>query len=367
MPTLSVQFADRTCPILIEAGALASLGRVVRDHAPHRRAILFVDAAIETTHGAVAADALRGSGYDVTTTTLIADEKRKTLETVRSLYESMLAARLDRSSPVIALGGGIIGDIAGFAAATYLRGVPLIQVPTTLLAMVDASIGGKTGVNHPLPGGGLGKNLIGAFWQPRAVVADPLVLQSLKDRDFRCGLAECLKHGLIEDASLLQEIEDTLPAILQRDTAALTRLIHRSAAIKARIVATDERETGLRALLNLGHTFGHAIEAQPDLHVQHGEAVAIGLVAAAHCAQHLNRLAPDVTHTIAALVERCGLPARLPAPVSVTQLMQAMAHDKKVVNDQWRLILPSALGRSEITTDVGETSIRAAWTAVGGT
>lgn len=370
MPTLSVPLPDRSCPVLIEPGALAQLGAVVRDIAPHPRALLIVDRAIDSTHGKSARRSLREAGFETTSATLLAEESAKTLEAVRPLYERMLAARLERSSPVIALGGGIVGDVAGFAAATYLRGVPVVQVPTTLLAMVDASIGGKTGVNHPLPGGpaatgGLGKNLIGAFWQPRAVLADPLVLKTLDPRELRCGLAECIKHAMIADAALLEFIEHHITAILEAEPETLTALVERSATIKARIVAEDERESGCRALLNLGHTFAHAIEAQSQLNLRHGEAVAIGLYAAVNGARSTGRLNDEDADRVLALIERCGLPVRLPAPVPAATLQRAMAHDKKVARDRLRLILPRGLGRAEIVDDVPPDLVINAWRSVG--
>jgi 3-dehydroquinate synthase len=351
--------------------------------------MLVMDANVVEPHGAVASQSLRDSGYDVVASTLTADEKKKTLASVESLYRAMLAAKLERRSPVIALGGGIIGDIAGFAAATYLRGVPLINVPTTLLAMIDASIGGKTGVNFPLPeSNDLGKNLIGAFWQPRVVLADPAVLLTLQRRDLACGLAECIKHAIIADAALLQWIHDYAGEILTLVVARWEELIVRSVAIKAAIVAQDERESGRRALLNLGHTFAHAIESISDLDIRHGEAVAIGLIAACEVARSLKRMAPDEFTLIHQTITRCDLPSLLVkdcagAPMrepraldldleracadqlTVDRLMQAMAFDKKVLDGQRRLVLPRGLGAAEVVDDVPEQFVRAAWRDIG--
>jgi 3-dehydroquinate synthase len=288
------------------------------------------------------------------------------------MYTAMLAFRLERQGPVVALGGGIVGDVAGFAAATWLRGVPLVQVPTTLLAMVDAAIGGKTGVNHPLPPDPagrreLGKNLIGAFWQPRAVVVDPLVLRTLPERDFRCGLAECIKHGLLADAGLLSFIEARLQGIIELDTETLTELIARGAQIKVAIVQEDEREAGRRALLNLGHTFAHVIEPIEALDLRHGEAVAIGICVAARCARETGRLARDDEKRISDLLGRAGLPTRLPRPIDAQRLIDGMGYDKKVARGRLRLVLPIAPGRAEIVDDVPEEAIICAWHAVGAT
>jgi 3-dehydroquinate synthase len=275
------------------------------------------------------------------------------------------AAGLERGSPVVALGGGIVGDTAGFAAATFMRGVPLVQVPTTLLAMVDAAIGGKTGVNYGLPGDGLGKNMIGAFWQPRAVVVDPLVLETLDPRDFRCGLAECIKHALIADASLLGFLAERAAAIRRLDTDALVTLIERCARIKVEIVQQDERETGRRALLNLGHTFAHALEARKHTDLRHGEAVAIGLVAAARCAVRTGRLSAADEQRIGSVLEAFDLPLRMPTPIGVSELVATMRYDKKVAAGRLRLVLPAGLGAAEITDDVPADAVSAAWAHVG--
>jgi 3-dehydroquinate synthase len=370
MHTIDVVLPTQSHQIRIEPGLLAHLGETAREVAPHERALLAVDGNVIEPHGRLARESLEAAGYRVLVHELVADEKKKTLQTVQDMYAAMLAVRLERGSPVIALGGGVVGDVAGFAAATYLRGVPLLQAPTTLLAMVDASIGGKTGVNHPLPSEGahaseLGKNLVGAFWQPRAVVIDPLVLRTLQPRDFRCGLAECIKHGVLADAGLFAFIESNIKRICEVDVDVLTELIARSARVKVAIVQEDEREAGRRALLNLGHTFAHAIEPIEALDLRHGEAVAIGLCAAARCAGETGRLDSEVEQRIARLLEQAGLPTRLPRPVEVEPLIDTMGYDKKVAGGTMRLILPIALGRARIVTDVPEKVIVTAWRAVG--
>lgn len=369
-----------TYAIVIEPGALDRLGALMRDavgndlapSAPRTDStFLAADAAIAATHAAAARRALESAGWTVHAAQIAAEEKEKTLDTVRSLYAAMLEARMERSSPLVALGGGMVGDVAGFAAATYLRGVPLVHVPTTLLAMVDAAIGGKTAVNFPLPraaggdGPASGKNLIGAFWPPRLVVADPRVLRTLPPRELRCGLAECVKHAIIADAGLLALIEARAAAILGGDEGAQTELIARSSAVKVAIVQRDERESGPRALLNLGHTFAHVIEPIPELGLHHGEAVAIGLCAAATAAAATGRLGRADADAIPRILARLGLPTALARPASAAALMRAMAYDKKVERGRMRLVLPRAIGAAEIADDVPRGVVEAAWRAVG--
>jgi len=370
MHTIDVTLPSRRYEIHIQPGLLHGLGPIVASLCPHARAMLAVDAKIADTHGRTARQSLEAAGFGIRRHEIVAEEGRKTLEAVRGCYDAMLAARLDRRSPLVALGGGIVGDVAGFAAATYLRGVPLIHVPSTLLAMVDASIGGKTGVNFPLPAssGGptrLGKNLVGAFWQPHAVLIDPEVLSTLDPRQFRCGLAESVKHGILGDAELFAFIESSREAILGKNIEVVTELIARSAQVKVEIVQEDEREAGRRALLNLGHTFAHAIEPIGSLALHHGEAVAIGLCAAADCAERAGRLSGEMPDRIRGLLESLGLPIRLPQAVAIPALIHAMGFDKKVERDRRRLILPTGLGRAEIVEDVPPEVVNAAWRAVG--
>ncbi len=362
-----MSLGERSYPVLVGPGLVGSLGEIVAECLPQNpRAMIIADEQLAPPFLEAAQSSLGAAGYTATTVRMAASEQHKSLATVSALYAAMLAAGLDRGSPVVAAGGGIIGVTAGFAAATYLRGVPLVLVPTTLLAMVDASIGGKTGVNAPLPGGGLGKNLIGAIWQPAAVVADTDALAGLDARTLRSGLAECVKAALIADASLLDFIEQRAEAILARSTEALVELIERSVRIKAAIVESDERETHRRAWLNLGHTFAHAIEAQPGLGLSHGEAVAIGLVAAAHYAAGSGRLDEASRRRVKAVLERLGLQVRLPRPVEVDQLLAAMQYDKKVSAGRVRLVVPKGLGAVEFEEHVDEKLLLAAWKEVAG-
>lgn len=365
MPTISVNLPAGAYTITVEPGILDRLGETVQSVAPHGRALLAVDAAIAQTHGIKVERSLRQAGYDLAIVHVTASETHKTMQAVQRIHGVMLAQRLERGSPVIAMGGGIVGDVAGFAAATYLRGVPLIQVPTTLLAMVDAAIGGKTGVNAPLPEGGMGKNLIGAFWQPRTVVADVQTLSTLDRRHVRCGLAECIKHAMIADAGLLDAIQDGLQSFLEHDVQALTRLIARSAAVKAEIVQSDEREAGRRALLNLGHTFAHVIEPIASLQLQHGEAVAIGLCAAAQTAVLLGACDGGYARKVRDVIAQVGLPTQLSQSVKVGDLMNAMAYDKKIVDGRMRIILPVGSGCAQIAEHVPSELIEQAWQHVG--
>ncbi|MHC4414775.1 MAG: 3-dehydroquinate synthase [Planctomycetota bacterium] len=363
--TIHVRLGDASYDVTIEPGLLERLGSLVARVAPSRQVLLAVDERIASRHGLVAGKSLEAAGCAPVAVHLAAAESHKTLTTVQQIYQAMLAGGLERRDPVVALGGGIVGDTAGFAAATYLRGVPLIQVPTTLLAMVDAAIGGKTGVNFDLPDGGLGKNMIGAFWQPKAVFIDPEVLRTLDPRDLRCGLAECVKHALIADAPLLDVLADQAAAIERLEQDRLVALIERCVRIKVAIVERDEREAGRRAWLNLGHTFAHAMESVGDLGLRHGEAVAVGLVGAAHCAADTGRLQPPDLERVTRLLEVLKLPQRLPRPVDVDRLMRAMRFDKKTAGGCIRLVLPSGLGAVEITDDVPSEVVEAAWARLG--
>jgi len=274
-------------------------------------------------------------------------ERAKTLKTVAQVLDRMAELHLTRQSAVLAFGGGVVGDIAGFAASIYMRGVSVVQIPTTLLAQVDSSIGGKTGVNHRA-----GKNLIGTFHQPRLVLADPSLLQKLPDREYATGLYEALKYGVIRDATLFDDFENRLPAIRNRDRSVLERLVLRCAGIKAEIVSADEREAGPRRILNFGHTIGHGIEAASRYaRVNHGEAVAYGMIAACRIAQRLERLLP----TEAARIENAILSiGRLPplGHLTVRQVLKALQHDKKIRDGRLHFVLPRRIGEAEVSGDV---------------
>ena len=275
-------------------------------------------------------------------------EVYKTLDVLNSIFNVLLENHCDRKTTLIALGGGVVGDMTGFAAATYQRGVPFIQIPTTLLAQVDSSVGGKTGVNHPL-----GKNMIGAFHQPQCVIVDTDTLNTLPDKELSAGLAEVIKYGLIGNPEFFGWLEQNLDKLLKRDPVALGYAIERSCADKASVVVADEREAGSRALLNLGHTFGHAIETGAGYGAWlHGEAVAAGLCMAADLSRRLGWLSSQDVVRIEKLVQRAGLPTRAPRTLSGTQLRELMSVDKKAEAGKLRLVLPKGFGHAVITADV---------------
>ncbi len=374
MPTVPIELPHHRYEVAIEAGLLSRLGQQVREVAPHGCAALLRDAGLPAAHAAAAHEALEREGYAVTDGVFATSERLKSLDTVRSMYELLLGDRLERRSPVVALGGGILTDTAGFAAATYLRGVPLVMVPTTLLAMVDASVGGKVGVNVPE-----GKNLIGAFYQPMRVVIDPQVLTTLPTRELRCGLAECIKHAMIRDAARFEWLENNVEAVLALEPAALTELVRWNVQIKAQVVMADEKEAGERAHLNFGHTFAHAIEAvqgqgdggeaggdAPADSYHHGEAVALGMVAATRLAVSEGLVDRSVLDRLVPLLKRAGLPTYLSHPPAVDALMAAMALDKKVADSRIRLVLPTAVGAVEVFGEMRAQVIEQAWRELGG-
>ncbi len=359
MAIVKVTLPHHGYDVIVEPHVLERLGPIVHDRAPHRRCALVADATVYGHHGASCIASLRDAGYEVLVHALTPGEEHKTLDTVREAYDALLEARMERRTPILALGGGVTGDTAGFVAATYLRGVPFVQCPTTLLAMVDASVGGKVGVNVPQ-----GKNLIGAFHQPVAVVIDPVVLHTLDEREVRCGLAECVKHGVIRDETLFDWTADHLDAIAKRDADVLTELIARNVAVKAAVVMEDEKESGVRAHLNFGHTFAHAIEATSGYgRIQHGEAVSLGMVAATRLAVDADRCPPEVLDRLVKLLKAIGLPVQAElAPVD--ELIAAMRLDKKVADDRIRLVLPERMGAVTVADDVDDDAIHAAWETI---
>jgi len=288
------------------------------------------------------------AGFDLTSAILPDGEKFKTLATLEAIFDRLLVARHTRKTTLIALGGGVVGDMTGFAAACYQRGVAFIQVPTTLLAQVDSSVGGKTAVNHVR-----GKNMIGAFYQPKSVVIDTTTLATLPAREFAAGIAEVIKYGLIVDADFFSWLERSMPALLARDAVALTHAIKISCEAKARIVESDENESGLRAILNLGHTFGHAIETATGYSEWlHGEAIAVGMIMAVDLSARLGWVDASVTDRLIALVRAAGLPVKAPAAIAVSRFIELMQVDKKVLDGKLRLILLKALGEACISDTV---------------
>src|SRR5687768_7780951 len=299
VPTVAVNIPGAEYEVRVEPGSLRSAGRQLRGLLPNvTRAAIVTDSNVGPLHLDALASPFRDAGLEPIDVVIPAGEAHKTLATVQTIYDRLLSAGVDRATPVVALGGGVVGDVAGFVAATVLRGVPFVQVPTTLLAMVDASVGGKTGVNHAR-----GKNLIGAFHQPRAVLIDPTVLTTLPPRELRSGLAECIKHDVIRDADGFARLEREIDRALKLDVDYLTELISHNVAIKARVVEADPFEHGERAHLNFGHTFGHAIETVTEYHYAHGECVALGMAAATFAAAKLGMLPEDQRKRVLAVIE----------------------------------------------------------------
>jgi len=344
MKTLSVNLDERSYPIYI-GSALLSNSELFLPHIPARQVLIVSNETVAPLYLQQLKTTM--SSLEVHELVLPDGEQYKTLDTVNLIFDKLLQERLNRNCTLIALGGGVIGDITGFAAATYQRGVNFIQVPTTLLAQVDSSVGGKTGVNHVL-----GKNMIGAFYQPRAVIADTDTLDTLDDRQLSAGMAEVIKYGLIRDAEFLDWLTAHMPKLLQRETASLTQAIERSCQHKAEVVAEDELESGQRALLNLGHTYGHAIETGMGYgEWLHGEAVAAGMCMAARHSEKLGWITADDVSRIVNLCARARLPTNKPESLSADEMLKHMQVDKKVVDGTIRLVLFKAIGKAIVTGD----------------
>ncbi|MFM1897439.1 MAG: hypothetical protein RLZZ385_2513 [Pseudomonadota bacterium] len=351
MQTVRVELPNRNYPIYIGPGLL-DRSDLLTPIIGNSRVLIVTNETVAPLYLNRARALL--SDFNTDTLELPDGEKFKTLETTSRIYDRLLEGRYDRGSLLVALGGGVIGDITGFAAATYQRGIRFIQIPTTLLAQVDSSVGGKTGVNHPL-----GKNMIGAFHQPECVIADTDVLKSLPARELRAGLAEVIKYGLLGDVEFFHWIAKHREGLLTLDAALVTEAVRVSCAHKARIVAADERESGVRALLNLGHTFGHAIETATGYSSWlHGEAVATGMVMAADLSMRLGWLDPRDAGLVKQVIMDFGMPVAPPADMDVEQYLHIMAADKKVMDGKLRLILLKAIGRAEIASQVDQAMIR---------
>ncbi len=354
MRTLSVALDARSYPIHIGAGLLADPGLIL-PYLKTKRVAVITNTVVGPLYLAPFTAALRERGLRVTEIVLPDGEAHKDWPTLNLIFDGLLGDRCDRSTTLIALGGGVVGDMVGFAAASYQRGVPFIQVPTTLLSQVDSSVGGKTAINHPL-----GKNMIGAFYQPRLVLADISTLSTLPDRELKAGLAEVIKYGLIRDLPFLEWIEANLDRLLARDGDALAEAVERSCRNKAEVVAADETEQGERATLNLGHTFGHAIETGLGYgEWLHGEAVAAGAVMAAELSRRLGWLSDADVARVRRIHERAGLPVK-GAALGADRYLELMAHDKKVSDGTLRLVLLKGIGRAVITSEASTADIRAA-------
>jgi 3-dehydroquinate synthase len=352
METLSVALGSRTYPIHIGARILDA-AELYRPYLGGGAAAIVTNAVVASLYLERIRKALHGAR--VAEVVIPDGEQAKSWQGVEQVVDALIAARLGRDGVVIALGGGVVGDLAGFAAAIYQRGVAFVQVPTTLLAQVDSSVGGKTAINHPR-----GKNMIGAFHQPRAVISDVATLDTLPDRELRAGLAEVIKHGFALDAAFVDWLEANVEKILARDPGALAYAIRRSCELKARIVADDERESGSRALLNFGHTFGHAIEAGAGYGTWlHGEAVAAGMVMAAELSYLEKSIPRPDVERVRKLLKRAGLPVAGPA-LAPQQLMELMALDKKAAKGSTRFVLLEGIGRAALRADVDPAAVREA-------
>lgn len=354
-PQLMLSAPDGEYPIFVQAGLLEQVGSLVIAQAARKqeyfskRCVLATNPRIGGLYAARVVESLSKAGLDPHVIEIPEGERFKTLDTVSAVYDQLIDAGLDRRSIIFALGGGVIGDLTGFVAATFLRGVPFVQLPTTLLAMVDASIGGKVAVNHPR-----GKNLIGAFKQPLAVVADPNTIETLPKEELHSGMAEVVKHSIIGDTQLFEQLENT------SQPPPVSRWLVRAIKVKVDKVSRDPFEQGERAKLNLGHTFGHALERLSNYQMRHGDAVATGMVCATRLAVRLgiceDKLLPRVTN----LLDMLGLPTRVPNTISAEAILDAMATDKKRINGRLRLVLPRALGDVTVMDNIAHEDIMAA-------
>jgi 3-dehydroquinate synthase len=352
--TVKVLLEERTYPIWIGTNNLAEqLRSAAKLFSGWKHAVIIYDEYLEITANTISniltSDGLRSSCIRVPS-----GERSKSIEELSVIWENMLECKADRKSVVLALGGGVIGDLAGFAASTYMRGVRFLQIPTTLLSMVDSSVGGKTGINLPAS-----KNVIGSFWQPHAVCIDTSLLSTLPDREFNSGLAEIVKYGVILDVEFFSYLESNISGILNRESEVLIHMITRSCELKASIVSADERETtGLRVILNYGHTFGHAIEATTKYGTYlHGEAISIGMTMAGYLAAKKGMWKGNDLARQTDLLSNLKLPVRLKEPIATAELMNAMRSDKKTEHGALQLILPSKIGSVELVKDVEESSI----------
>ena len=357
MQTLTVDLGDRSYPIHIGAGLLGQ-AELILPHLAQKRVMVVTNTTVAPLYLAQLTATLESGGVKVAQVVLPDGEAYKNWETLNLIFDALLTDRAERKTTLIALGGGVIGDMTGFAAACYQRGVPFVQIPTTLLSQVDSSVGGKTGINHPL-----GKNMIGAFYQPKVVLADTDTLRTLPARELSAGLAEVIKYGLIWDADFLAWLEANMDKLRALDADAVAHAIYRSCQIKAQVVGEDEREGGIRAILNLGHTFGHAIETGMGYgNWLHGEAVAAGMVMAAQTSQRMGWLTETEVERTRALIRAAGLPDVAP-DLGVDTYLEYMGHDKKVEGGKMRFVLLKKLGEAVITGDVPQDVLTAVLTS----
>jgi 3-dehydroquinate synthase len=356
MPTVHVNLGPRSYDIEIGSGNMAEAVRFCDAEVDDAHSVIITDSNVDDLYSEPLADALQQGGAQVDILTVEAGEHSKAADVASDLWEQLLENGADRQTVIVALGGGVVGDLAGFVAATFGRGLRFVQVPTTLLAQVDSSVGGKVAIN--LPGG---KNMVGAFWQPRGVLIDVDVLKSLPDREYRAGLAEVVKYGVIQDADFFAYLETNIEPVQNRDPAVLTQIVERCCRLKADVVEEDEREeTGVRSILNYGHTFCHAIEAATGYdQLLHGEGVAIGMMCAARLAGRLGRVDAAFVERQRQLLASCGLPLDVPE-IDRDELIELMGRDKKVQHGKLRFVLPTRMGHVELVRDVATDDIMAA-------
>lgn len=351
MATLNLDLAERSYPIYIEKGLFSSNSPLI-DHIRGQRVCIVSNDLVYPLYGEKLESLL--TNFQVDSVILPDGEEHKSLANFDKIMSHLLEQNHGRDSTLIALGGGVIGDITGFAAACYQRGIDFIQIPTTLLSQVDSSVGGKTAVNHPL-----GKNMIGAFYQPKAVIIDTNTLSTLPEREFSAGMAEVIKYGILGDIEFFNWLEANIGKILQRDDQIIQQMIYRCCQCKAEIVAEDEKESGKRALLNLGHTFGHAIEAEQGYGKWlHGEAVAAGMLLAGQISEIKNLLSASDLRRIESLISAFNLPTKAPDSMGFEQFVKHMQRDKKNIGGQLRFILPIGIGNSELRSDISEEELK---------
>ena len=354
MKKVRVRLGSTGYNIHIGPGLLTQTGAKLKEIGFSDKLVIITDPTVKSLYGNNLKESLTRNGFKVLILEVPEGEEQKSLETAGRLYHELTDFYAERTTPILALGGGVIGDLAGFVAATYLRGVPLVQIPTTLLAQLDSSIGGKVAVNH-----GLLKNKIGAFYQPRLVISDITTLETLTTGELSDGLAEAIKYGVIWDEELFTYLEQNINQIKSLDDRVLETIVFRSAKIKAEVVEKDERDFGLRSILNYGHTVGHAIESVSELKVRHGEAVAIGMLAAARISNKLGFLDQNEVIRLKNVIARAGLPTETPH-LHLEKLIQAMKHDKKILQGKIRFVLPKSIGEVFVTDEVSPSLIEQA-------
>ena len=352
MKQINVAVGSKSYPVYIGSGLLSRAGSYLKERGFSGRLVVITDSTVKNLYGNTLSQALEDDGFQVDILEVPPGEEQKTLENAGRLYQELTAVHAERATPILALGGGVIGDLAGFVAATYQRGVPLVQLPTTLLAQVDSSVGGKVAVDH-----GQLKNMIGAFYQPEMVIADTSTLTSLPEAELVNGLAEVIKSAAIRDERFFSFLGENMGKIQSFDVDSLEEVVFQTVGIKAAVVAEDERDTGLRHILNYGHTIGHAVESVSDFRIKHGNAVAIGMVAAARLSHRLGMLDEGEVKRLRQLIEQAGLPTEIP-DLGIEEIMQAMQHDKKVREGRVEFVLLKSIGATVIADDVPPSLVR---------